>query len=216
LVSLTKTKLAQLEKAILEMDRKKAAAVARSIVAEGGDLISVVEDGLVLAMREVADSYDRHEIFLPQVLATVNAFYTALDELHPQKKDDPAAHAKVLIGVVEGDMHDIGKNLVKVMLDAYGYSCSDLGKNVPSEMFLERAKVVAPEYVAMSTLMTPTLAGMQEIITALEADGIRRKISVMVGGGPVTQGFAERIGADFYGALAMDAVRYVKAKEGKS
>lgn len=215
MAALTKTKLDQLEKAILEMDRKKAAIIARSILAEGADLVSVVEDGLVRAMRKVADSYDRREIFLPQVLATVNAFYTALDELHPLKNGEAVPHSKIVIGVVEGDMHDIGKNLVKVMLDAYGYGCLDLGKNVPSETFAERVRSVAPEYVAMSTLMTPTLAGMQDIVVGLEAAGVRGKVSVMVGGGPVTQGFAERIGADFYGAQAMDAVRYVKTRDGK-
>ncbi|MHC1709863.1 MAG: B12-binding domain-containing protein [Methanomassiliicoccales archaeon] len=205
-----------MEKAILEMDRNKAATIAKSIVGEGGDLASVVEEGLVQAMKEVADSYDRRDIFLPQVLATVNAFYAALNELHPLKKGEPPAHAKILIGVVEGDMHDIGKNLVKVLLDANGYSCSDLGKNVPSETFLARAQEVVPEYLAMSTLMTPTLAGIHEIISGLEASGIRKKMTVMIGGGPVTQGFAERIGADFYGAQAMDAVRYLREKEGRA
>ena len=213
MAALTKTKLAQLEKAILEMDRNRAATIARSIVAEGSDLVNVVEEGLVRAMRELANSYDRREIFLPQVLATVNAFYTALDTLHPMKKGEPSPNAKIIIGVVEGDMHDIGKNLVKLMLDANGYSCSDLGKNVPSEAFLERTRSMGPEYVAMSTLMTPTLAGMQDIITGLEMVGVRDQVKVMVGGGPVTQGFAERIKADFYGAAAMDAVRYVRERE---
>lgn len=207
-------KLALLERAILDMDKDLSYSIAHELATEFPDVLHIVEEGLVKAMKEVADSYDRKEMFLPQVLATVNAFYAALRALHPADESDASKGDLVLIGVVEGDMHDIGKNLVKVMLDANGYSCHDLGKNVPTERFLETIAETRPRYLALSTLMSTTMIGMQDVVKGMDLARPKERPLVMIGGGPVTQGFAESIGADFYGKEAKSAVDWVRGKEG--
>jgi methanogenic corrinoid protein MtbC1 len=206
--------LAMLERAILDMDKDLAYSLAKKLAKDFPDVLHVVEESLVKAMREVADSYDRKEIFLPQVLATVNAFYSALRALHPSDGAGPSGRHLVLIGVVEGDMHDIGKNLVKVMLDANGFSCLDMGRNVPTDQFVDSIARKEPKYVALSTLMSTTMVGMQEVLQGMAVSGLRAGRLVMVGGGPVNRGYAECIGADFYGKEARDAVGWVREWEG--
>jgi methanogenic corrinoid protein MtbC1 len=202
----------RLKKAVVRMDSEIASDTAHEIVEKGLDINEAVINGLNEGMREVAQGYDRREIYLPQVLASANTFYIAFDILRPHLSiDSYRPGKKLVIGVVEGDIHDIGKNLIRVMIEAHGYSCIDLGRDVPNEYFIERIKEVTPDYIAISTLMTPTLIGMRELVYQIkEEDLIDGKI--MVGGGQVSQEFANEIGADFYGVDDRDTILWMKGQ----
>jgi dimethylamine corrinoid protein len=204
----------RLKKAIIEMDSEIATATALEIVSKKMDVVDAVVNGLNAGMRAVADSYDRKEIYLPQVLASANAFYEAFDILQPHLTiniEHPGR--KMVIGVVEGDIHDIGKNLVKVMVEAHGYNCIDLGRDVPIDEFISCIVEKRPDYVAISTLMTPTLMGMRDVVKRMGEMGARKGCKVMVGGGQVSQEFANSIGADFYGENEKVAIAWLKKQE---
>jgi methanogenic corrinoid protein MtbC1 len=204
----------RLKKAIIEMDSGAASAMALEIISKGQDVNDAVVNGLNAGMRAVADSYDRRENYLPQVLASANAFYAAFDILRPHLTLDTQHQGrKLIIGVVEGDIHDIGKNLIKVMIEGHGYECIDLGRDVPTDDFLEKIKETDPDYIAISTLMTPTLRGMHDLVQRMTEDKIREGRKVMVGGGQVTKEFADEIGADFYGVDDRDTVAWLRKQE---
>jgi methanogenic corrinoid protein MtbC1 len=205
-----------LRRAVLEMDSDIATATSLEIIANGHDVSDAVINGLNAGMRAVAESYDRREIYLPQVLASANTFYVAFDILRPHLLvdiDRPGRH--LIIGVVEGDIHDIGKNLIKVMIEAHGYRCTDLGRDVPTDDFIEGIIRSDPDYIAISTLMTPTLMGMREVVQAMIEKDVRIGRKVLVGGGQVSQEFADDIGADFYGANERDTMAWLKEQEMK-
>lgn len=204
----------RLKISIIEMDYDLATSIAENIVALSETVGKDVLESLKQAMREVGGRYDRREIYLPQVLASANAFYAAFDILRPHLSAPADVEGRrMMIGVVEGDMHDIGKNLIKVMVEAQGYSCSDLGKDVPTEIFIERIEEGRPDYVAISTLMTPTMMSMKDIIEGMEERGIRKGCKVLVGGGQVSRAFAESIGADFRGDNDRETVAWLKLQE---
>jgi len=126
------------------------------------------------------------------------------------KTGDDAQKHKVVIGVIEGDTHDIGKNLVKIMLETSGFDVIDLGRDIPPAKFVEKAKEVNAKIIALSTLMTTTMDGMAEVINLLKQQEVREQFKVMIGGGPISQGFADKIGADGYSANAAEAVRLAR------
>ena len=168
-----------------------------------------------MGIKKVGERYDRAEIYLPQALASANAFYASYEILRPHMVlDTSAVRKKVIIGVIEGDIHDIGKNLVKLMIEAHGYHCIDLGRDVPIEVFLENMEQSKADYLAMSTLMTPTMGGMQQVIEGLEGSGIRKDCGVMIGGGPIDERFATEIRADFYGQDEQAAIAWLRSREG--
>jgi methanogenic corrinoid protein MtbC1 len=206
----------RLRKAIIEMDSDVATATAMEIISKKMDVSDAVINGLNAGMRTVAEQYDRKETYLPQVLASANTFYAAFDILRPHLTVDlERPGRRMVIGVVEGDIHDIGKNLIKVMIEAHGYRCVDLGRDVPTETFIDNIIESRPDYVAISTLMTPTLVGMREIIESMIEMDVRKDVVVLVGGGQVSQRFADDIGADFYGEGERDTVAWLKAREMK-
>ncbi|MCE5297314.1 MAG: cobalamin-dependent protein [Euryarchaeota archaeon] len=208
--------LEKLKKAIIEMDSDAATATALEIVSGEMDVTDAVINGLNAGMRTVAEQYDRKETYLPQVLASANTFYAAFDILRPHLTIDLERQGRrMVIGVVEGDIHDIGKNLIKVMIEAHGYNCIDLGRDVPTETFIKNIIESRPDYVAISTLMTPTLMGMREIIDTMIDNDIRKDVVILVGGGQVSQRFADDIGADFYGKGERDTVAWLKVREMK-
>ncbi len=204
--------VSELEKAVLEMDEKLAASVAQAVVDDGESAVQAINHGLVKGMKKVADLYDTEEIFLPQVLASAAAFYAAFDILRPKMLEEGGEGPghKIVIGVVEGDIHDIGKNLVKTMMEANGYSCIDLGRDVPIENFAEAVEENSPSFVALSTLMTPTMKNMDRIVKELVEEGLRDDLKVMIGGGPVDEEFCEEIGADVYTNNETEAVQWLK------
>ena len=205
--------IAKLEKAVLDMDEDLGRTAAQEAVDSGMDAFQAVDKGLVKAMKKIADQYDNEEIYLPQVLACADAFYAAFEILRPHiiEGTETAGH-KVVIGVVEGDIHDIGKNLVKTMIEANGFNCIDKGRDVPIEDYVEEVVNSNPGFLAMSTLMTPTMKNMKRVIEDLKEEDARDSLKIMIGGGPIDQEFAQEIEADFYGDDESDAVKWLQEK----
>ncbi|MGQ9718324.1 MAG: corrinoid protein [Nitrososphaerales archaeon] len=170
-----------------------------------------IVDGLAAGMKIVGDKYECKEYFLPEVLLSADAMYTGLNVLLPLiPKSEAKAKGTVVLGVVEGDVHDIGKNIVKAMLMAAGYEVVDLGRDVPSKDFVQSAEKEKAQVIAMSTLMTPTLLSMKEVEDKLKDVGIKDKVKTIIGGGTVTEDWRKEIGSDAYGKDAMEAIGKVK------
>ncbi|MDD1771155.1 MAG: cobalamin-dependent protein [Methanomassiliicoccales archaeon] len=204
--------LAGLEKSVVGGKKDEAIKEAKAALESGVKALDAIDHGLIKGMTIVGDKYAVHELYLPQVLLAADAMYGALDVLLPHiPKEDVAKRVGVVIGVVEGDVHDIGKNLVKTMLTAAGMSVTDLGRDVPIENFVNNTKEKDANVVAMSTLMTPTMDGMKLCVDGLIEAGLRMKVKIIIGGAPTSQEFADDIGADLHGINAQEAVNKLKA-----
>jgi corrinoid protein of di/trimethylamine methyltransferase len=204
--------LKDLAESVVNMDEELASRTAREAIESGLDPYDAISNGLVIGMNKAGELYENEEYFVPEILICSDAMYVALDILKPHlKKENGAEKVGCVIGVVQGDTHDIGKNLVKIMLDVAGFEIHDLGRNVPPSGFVEKAKEVNAGLICMSTLMTTTMDGMASVIEMLKEEGIRSRFKVMIGGGPISQGFADRIGADGYADNAAGAVRVAKS-----
>ncbi len=172
---------------------------------------AILDQGLIPGMTEVGSLFTRKEYFVPEVLLAAEAFYAGFDIIKPMLESSGVKKkGKIIIAVVEGDIHDIGKNIVKVMLEASGYEVVDLGRDVPSSQIINSVKTHSPQILALSSLMTTTMSRMGEIIKTLGQEGMRKQVKVIVGGAPVNQEFAARINADGYGSDAAQAVRIVE------
>ena len=203
--------LKDLADGVLNLDEELAVKAAHEAVAAGLNAFDAISNGLVVGMNRAGELYDEEEYFVPELLICSDAMYAALEVLKPHiKTDDMVQKIGCVIGVVEGDTHDIGKNLVKIMLDVAGFEMHDLGRNVPLSNFIEKAKEVDAKLICLSTLMTTTMDGMSSLIEMLKEEGIRDRFKVLVGGGPISQAFADRIGADGYADNAASAVRIAK------
>ncbi len=205
--------LQQLAQAVVEMDEEAAATVAEQAFRAGIDPYEAITDGLTMGMGIVNEKFENEEYFVPEILLCADAMYAGLEVLRPHLKTEDASHhaARVVIGVVAGDTHDIGKNLVRMMLETASFDVYDLGRNVPLQDFVDKALEIDARMICLSTLMTTTMDGMKQVVDILEEKGIRDRFVVMVGGGPISQAFADSIGADGYAANAAAAVR--KANE---
>lgn len=200
--------LAELSRCVLEMEDEAVVDVAQSYVDAGHDAYDGITEGLSKGMEQAGQLYEEEEYFVPELLICSDAMYNGMDVLKPHLKADAAgSKCPVIIGVVEGDTHDIGKNLVKIMMDTAGFEVHDLGRDVPVAEFVETAKSVGYGLVCMSTLMTTTMANMGRVIEGLKEAGIRDNFKVMVGGGPLSKSFADKIGADAYTANAAEAAK---------
>ena len=154
--------------------------------------------------------YEREEYFIPELLICSSAMYNALDVLRPLiPKEKSGGKCKVVIGVARGDTHDIGKNLVKIMLESANYEVIDLGRDVPVEDFVNTAKREGAKVIGLSTLMSTSMNNMAKVVDMLKQEGIKDQIKVIVGGGPISQSFADKIGADGYSVNAAEAVKLV-------
>jgi trimethylamine corrinoid protein len=206
--------LEEMKNAVVNFDVERAVESARKALEMGIDPIEVIEGGLTKGLRIIGEKFEKGELYIMHIVAAAEAARRAIDEvLQPEilkRKAERKALGRVVIGTVAGDIHEIGKNLVAVMLFIAGFEVFDLGRDVPVEEFVKKAKDVNADIVATSALLSTTLLVQREIIEALEAAGIRDKVKVIVGGAPVTQEWAERIGADGYGADAMEAVSVAK------
>lgn len=200
--------LKDLADSVLNMNLKLAVSTAHEAIEAGLEAYDAITNGLVIGMNKAGVLYDEEEYFVPELLICSDALYAALGVLNPHlKREDGQEKVACVIGVVEGDTHDIGKNLVKIMLDVAGFEIHDLGRNVPLGDFVEKAKEVNAEIICLSTLMTTTMDGMSTVIELLKEEGIRDRFKVLVGGGPISRAFAERIGADGYADNAANAVK---------
>jgi corrinoid protein of di/trimethylamine methyltransferase len=200
--------IARLSDAVVAMDEDETIRLAHELLLQGIDPGQGIEAGLVDGMRRAGDLFEREEYFIPELLICSDAMYAGLRVLQPHLPRGAIERKKgiVVLGVVEGDTHDIGKNLVKVMLETAGFEVVDLGRDVPPAVFVERATATGAHLIGLSTLMTTTMGAMAEVIRLLDENHVRARIKVMVGGGPVSQQFANRIGADGYAANASGAV----------
>ena len=167
----------------------------------------ILNEGFISAMAIIGDKFSEGEIYIPDVLIAARAMQASVDKLKPLLADDTTMdRGTVVIGTVKGDLHDIGKNLVKYMLQGSGFNVVDLGNDVSPEQFADAVRTYEPGVIAMSALLTTTMGSMKDIIDGLEEAGIRDSVKVMIGGAPVTQEFADRINADGYARDAGSAV----------
>lgn len=196
-----------LHDAILSGDAAAARQLTEQALAAGADPLVLVNEHMIPAMAEVGRRYECNEFFVPELLLSARAMKASLELLRPllvASGREPAG--RVAIGTVKGDLHDIGKNLVAAMLEGGGFEVIDLGVNVAPERFVEAVQEKKAQIVAMSALLTTTMPSMKTTIEALEAAGVRRQVKVLIGGAPVTQRFADEIGADGYSENAPGAV----------
>lgn len=200
--------LASLSDAVVNMDELETVRLAGESLNHGIAPEQAIELGLVDGMRRAGDLFEREEYFIPELLICSDAMYAGLKVLEPSLPRGAAERrkGKVVLGVVEGDTHDIGKNLVKIMLETAGFDVIDLGRDVSPVAFVEQAAAADADIIGLSTLMTTTMGAMAEVVRLLDERKARPRIKVMVGGGPVSQQFASRIGADGYAANASAAV----------
>lgn len=183
----------------------------------GSQADEILHKGLLPGMDVVGQRFKAAEMFIPEVLRSAKTMAASMEILQPLlSESDASGSGTVVIGTVEGDLHDIGKNLVAMMLEGAGFKVVDLGTDVKPQQFLDAAKEYKPNILGMSALLTTTMPKMGETINALKEAGIRGQIKVMAGGAPVTQDFVDEIGADAYGSNATAAVEKAKAFVGKS
>lgn len=212
--SMEKEILNKLVNAVVNCDVEGATKTAGEALKAGVDPVVAIEDGLAKGIKIVGDKFGAGEAFLTELMISAQAMKQAMAVLEPaiskSKRARKAAPGKVVIGTVEGDIHDIGKTIVATMLSVAGFEVVDLGVDVPIDKFIEKVKEVKPNIVGLSALMTTTMVKMADVIKALENEGLRRKVKVVVGGAPTSKQWAEEIGADGQGGDAMEAVEVVK------
>jgi corrinoid protein of di/trimethylamine methyltransferase len=203
--------LQELSDSIVDMDEEKTVEVAKTYIENKFDAYSGIDKGLAQGMQRAGELYEEGEYYIPELLICSDAMYYGLDVLKPHLKSDKTEEKhKVVIGVVEGDTHDIGKNLVKIMMETEGFEVVDLGRDVPPMDFVEKAKEINADIICLSTLMTTTMDNMEKVIQILKEQNIRDRVKVMVGGGPISSSFAEKIGADAYTTDASKAAKRAK------
>lgn len=205
--------LKQAKQAIMEGDEEAAETMANKVIAEGINPVEIINEGLSPAMTEVGDGFANEEIPLPGVLVAAEAMTKAISIMEPHipKEEVQESTGTVVIGTIEGDIHDIGKRIVATMLRVYGFEVHDLGRDVPIDVFVDKAKELKPDILGSSSLMTTTMGGQKILEEKLRADGIRDNFKTMIGGAATTQDWADKIGCDCYAEDANDTV--LKAKE---
>jgi corrinoid protein of di/trimethylamine methyltransferase len=202
--------LDQITTSLVEGDPDLTVELTRLAVEAGLEPMSIIEGGLVPGMNIVGDKFSRGEYFLPHLIISAGGMQQAMEILEPElraRQQEMKVTGKVVIGTVHGDIHEIGKSLVGTMLSASGFQVHDLGVDVPAEAFVAKIKETGANLVGLSALLTTTMAVQKEIIDALTAAGVRDQVKVLVGGAPVTRGWAEEIGADGYAEDAIEAVQ---------
>lgn len=194
--------------AVVRMDKKDLADLVSKGIAQGIDPLLIVNEGLTLGLRKVGVLFADEAIFLPELILAGQMVTEVMESLKPQLSGDKAFKKKglFLIATVKGDVHEIGKNLVALLLSASGYEVVDLGKSVPAETILEKVNELSPQILGLSALLSTTMPAQREVIQTLEEAGVREKVKIIVGGAPVTRDWAREIGADGYAEDASTAV----------
>ena len=206
--------LDKLANAVLKGKMADAKAAAQEALDNGVPALEAINEGLVKGMGIVGDNYAAHKMFLPQVLMSAHTMYAGLDILLPAiPKAEAAQMKKAITAVVEGDVHDIGKNIVKTMLTASGFETIDMGKDIPPADICATAEKEGAAVIAISTLMTPTMDGMKAVVDGLKESGYRGNVKVCIGGPPTSPAFAEEIGADHRDINAQDCVNWLKEQK---
>lgn len=201
----------KLSDAVVEMEEDEVVKLSNQVVETRLDAYRAIDEGLADGMERAGQLFEEQEYFVPELIICADAMYAGLDILKPHIKAESGGQKyTVVIGVIEGDTHDIGKNLVKIMQETAGFTVIDLGRDVLPCVFVDSAVAHKADVIAISTLMTTTMGGMSEVIEILKTRGIRDRFKVIVGGGPVSQAFADKIGADGYASNASEAVRLLR------
>ncbi|HDD54747.1 MAG TPA: cobalamin-binding protein [Chloroflexi bacterium] len=207
----------KLSTAILEGDSDASASITQQGLDEGVSAADLLNNGLIVGMNEVGVRFKAGDMFVPEVLMSAEAMTSGMNLLRVLlAESDTKMAGKIVMGTVEGDLHDIGKNLVSMMCEGAGFQIVNLGFDVAPDKFIEAIKEHQPEIVGMSAMLTTTMRAMGHTIKAIEEAGLRDKVKVMVGGAPVDQEFADRIGADGYGANAPSSSELAKQLVGLS
>ena len=195
--------------AIIRLNENQVTERVLKAIAEGVAPLTVINEGLAAGLRRVGDLFADEQIFLPELINAARIVAKTIEQVKPHLAPGDGMKKKglCLIATVEGDVHDIGKNLVTLLLSASGYEVVDLGKDVPTKRIIERVKQLNPDILGLSALLSTTMPAQQKVIQAIEEAGIREKIKVMVGGAPVTRNWAEKIGADGFAEDAASAVK---------
>jgi len=204
--------LQDIKDALMRGDRDAAASYTRHAMNEGLPIKDILEKGLIAGMEIIGNKFKANEMFIPEVLISAKAMHAGMAVLEPHfVKHGIKPAGKVAIGTVKGDLHDIGKNIVSMMLKGACFEISDFGIDVPPQKFVDAVKSGQADIIALSSLLTTSMGSMRDTIKALQDSGLRDRVKVMVGGAPVTQDFADSIGADGYARDAATAVD--KARE---
>lgn len=203
--------LEELKNAIIDVQPKKAGEVTQMLLDQGVGAQEILNSALIPGMDEVGRLFKEGEYYVPEVLVAAKAMNAALNLIEPLlAQGNVQRRGTVVAGTIEGDLHDIGKNLVCMMLKGAGYTVIDLGVDVKAEQFIEAVQKEKPDFVAISALLTSTMLNIPAVIQSLQAQGLRDQVKVLVGGAPLTQDYADEIGADGYAADASDAVGLVR------
>lgn len=205
--------LSMVKKAIIEGNKDDAKQLAQRAISEEMDLNEVIEQGYILGIKEVGRLWEEGEYFLPELITSAECMKAAMEIMKPELEKahiDMRSAGKIVIGTVEGDIHDIGKNLVSSILSANGFDVVDLGADVKLDQFIEKADEVNADLICLSALLTTTMTGQKKLIERLKEKGLYGRFKVMVGGAPVNQKWADDIGADGYSENALTAVGAAK------
>lgn len=207
----------EISEALMKGKAEKVKDLTAKKLAEGASPLDILNNALIAGMNEVGKKFKTLEIFVPEVLVAARAMSFGVEVLRPAWKGEEAKPlGKIIIGTVKGDLHDIGKNLVVMMMEGAGFQVIDLGINIRVEKFIEAIKEQKPDIVGMSALLTTTMGEFKKNIEALKAAGLRDKVKVMVGGAPVSEKYALDSGADAYGGDAIEAIEKAKKLFGKA
>ena len=203
--------LNNVSEALQRGDAEKVEELVKKALEENLTPKKILEDGLIEGMDIIGTKFKKNEVYVPEVLIAARAMHAGMSILRPKLAETGVKNiGKVAIGTVKGDLHDIGKNLVKMMLEGAGFEVIDLGIDVSPDKFVEAVKEHKPNIIAMSALLTTTMVNIPEVIKALETAGLRNKVKIMIGGAPITQNYADQIGADGCSPDAASAVDKAK------
>ena len=203
-----------MRQSVIDGDPDEAVALAERALAEGVDPLQAIDDGYVPGLREVGAQFSCGDMFLPEMMLAARAMQRAVAVLEPEmarRSTQRVVSGRVVIGTVKGDIHEIGKSLVAMMLSADGFEVHDLGVDVPAERFVAKAREVDVDIVALSALLTTTMTNQRTVVEALADAGLRPRVKVLVGGAPVTRAWADQIGADGFGEDAAGAVKIARS-----
>ena len=200
--------LDEIYEAVVNRDRDRVIELAKEVVSRSIDPTEAIEKGFKRGMEKIGDMFAELEIFIPDMITAADIMNEGLDILQPVLKSRGVkAQGKILLGTIQGDVHEIGKNIVKILLEGAGFEVVDLGRDVNVLTFIDRYREIEPDIIGISALMTNTMINIPRVIEDLKKLGVRDKVKIMVGGAPVLPDWAESIGADGYGESAKDAVK---------
>ena len=203
--------LKEIAENLIQGKADKVKELTQRSVDEGQDVSKILNEGLLAGMSVVGDKFKKNEFYVPEVLIAARAMKAGMQIIRPLLAEKGVKGAgKIILGTVRGDLHDIGKNLVGMMLEGAGFEITDLGVDVPPEKFVEAAKEKDVDIIGLSALLTTTMPGMKDVIEAIKSSDLKDKVKVMIGGAPVTQDYADEIGADGYAPDAASAVDKAK------